>query len=61
MYEPLCTIKLPDEAQINDFKFCEDGQYILFGCTNGRVYRVRRPDPKEINNSDTYLWENPDI
>lgn len=24
LFEPVCTIKLPDEAKINDFKFCDD-------------------------------------
>lgn len=61
MFEPLCTIKMPDDAHINDFKFCADDKHILFACKNGRVYKIRRPDPKEINNSDSYLWENPPI
>jgi WD40 repeat protein len=60
-YEPLCTIKLPDEAKINDFKFCDDDQHILFACQNGNVYRARRPNKKEIDNADSYLWENPPL
>jgi WD40 repeat protein len=61
LFEPLCTFKLPDGAMINDFKFCDDDQHILFGCQNGRVYKVRRPNTKEIDNTDSYHWENPDL
>ena len=28
------------------------------GCGNGRVYQFQRPNPKEINNHETYLVEN---
>ena len=61
IYEPLCCIKLPDDAKLNDFKFCEDDKNILFGCQNGSVYKVERPNPKNINNSDSYLWEDAPI
>lgn len=60
-YEPLCTIKLPDEAHINDFRWSPDDKHVLFACKNGNVYKVRRPETKEIDNSDSYLWPNPDI
>jgi hypothetical protein len=31
-FEPLCTVKLPDDAKICDFKFDPDDQSLLFGC-----------------------------
>jgi len=61
MYEPLCTLKLPNDAHVNDFKWSSDDKSVLFGCQNGKVYNVRRPLAKEIDNSDSYLWINPDI
>ena len=61
MYDPLCTLKLPDNAIINDFKWCPDDKHLLFACKNGNVYKLRRPETKEIDNSDSYLWENPEI
>jgi len=33
----------------------------LFGCNNGYVFEIRRPKASEIDNKDSYLWENPDI
>lgn len=60
-FEPLCTIKLPDDSCINDFRWKDDDQHVIFGCKNGKVFKVRRPEASEIDNSDSYLWENPDI
>jgi WD40 repeat protein len=60
-FEPLCTLKLPDEAMILDFKWDPDDQSLLFGCSNGRVYEVARPNPKKIDNSDTYYWDDAEI
>lgn len=60
-YEPLCTVKLPNDAGITDFKWNPDDDSVIFGCTTGFVYSVRRPKASEINNKDTYLWENADI
>jgi WD40 repeat protein len=57
-FEPLCTVKLPDEAQILDFKWDPEDQMLFFGCKNGRVYEVQRPNPKKIDNSDTYYWHD---
>ena len=37
-YEPLCTVKLPDDAGITDFKWNPDDDSVIFGCTTGYVY-----------------------
>jgi WD40 repeat protein len=37
-YEPLCTIKLPDDAGVTDFKWNKDDKSVLFGCNTGYVY-----------------------
>jgi WD40 repeat protein len=42
-FEPLCTVKLPDDAGINDFKFNDDDKCITFGCNTGFVYEIERP------------------
>jgi WD40 repeat protein len=58
MYEPLCTVKLPHDSCINDFSWNPDDQSVLFGCKNGYVFQVDRPKVDEIDNSDTYYWDN---
>ena len=60
-YEPLCCLKLPDNNKITDFKWTADDNSVIFGCASGYVYEVARPDPKKIDNSDSFLWENPGI
>ena len=60
-YEPLCTVKLPDDAEILDMKWDPDDTSIYCGCRNGRVYEVARPVPKKIDNSDTYYWDDAEI
>lgn len=61
LYEPLCTVKLPDKAGITDFKWNPDDNSVIFGCDNGFVHQVRRPKPNEINSKDSYLWEDVDM
>ena len=34
---------------------------MIFGCETGYVYEIRRPKTAEIDNSDSYLWVDPDI
>jgi len=58
-FDPLCTIKLPDDAGINDFKWNDDDKSIIFGCNNGWLYEVGRPDPKIVDNKESFLLENP--
>lgn len=60
-YDPLCTVKLPDNAGCTDFKWNPDDNSVIFGTTTGYVYQIRRPKPSEIKNKDSYLWENADI
>lgn len=60
-YDALCCLKLPDDARINDFKWNPDGESVIFGCANGFVYQIRRPKAGEIDNSDSYYWEDPPI
>ena len=31
---------------------------MYFGCKNGRVYELSRPNPKKIDNSDSYYWHD---
>jgi len=57
LYEPLCTLKLPNNSGINDFSWNPDDKSVLFGCNNGSVFQVDRPDPTEIDNSDSYYWD----
>jgi len=37
-YRPICTLKLPGEAGINDMKWISGDTHVLIGCTNGYVY-----------------------
>jgi len=37
-FDALCTVKLPDDGGINDFKFTDDDKSIIFGCNTGFVY-----------------------
>ncbi len=60
-FEPLCTVKLPDDSGVNDFKWNQDDNSIIFGCNTGYVYEIRRPKPNEIDNKDSYQWINPDM
>jgi WD40 repeat protein len=60
-FDPLCTVKLPENSGVNDFKWNQDDNSIIFGCNNGYVFEIRRPKASEIDNKDSYLWENPDI
>jgi len=58
MYEPLCTVKLPEDSCVNSFKWNPDDQSVIFGCSNGMVHQVDRPKPDEIDNSDSYYWDD---
>ena len=60
-YRPICTLKLPGDAGINDMKWQSGDTHILVGCTNGYVYQIRRPKENEFDPSDSFLWENADI
>jgi hypothetical protein len=59
-YEPLCTYKLAN-TKICDAFWNSDDKSIVFSCENGFVYQIRRPDPAEINNQETYYWDNADV
>jgi WD40 repeat protein len=61
LFIPICTVKLPNDACINDGKFSCDQKHVIFSCENGRVHKVRLPREDEIDNSDSFLWENPDL
>ena len=61
MFEPLCTIRLPDDAHCTCFEWNPDDKSVMFGCKNGRVYQVRRPSRDEIDNSDSYYWTDAPI
>jgi hypothetical protein len=61
LYDPLCTVKLPEKTGITDFKWNPDDNSVIFGCDTGFVYQVRRPKSSEINNKDSYLWEEAEI
>lgn len=60
-YDPLCCLKLPDDARINDFKWNPDDESVIFGCANGFVHQIRKPKPSEIDNSDSYYWQDPPL
>ena len=60
-YDPLCTVDLPEGGLINDFKWAHDEESLLFGCNNGYVYEVMRPNPNKIDNKDSYYWDNAPI
>jgi len=60
-YRPICTLKLPGDAGINDMKWISGDTHVLIGCTNGYVYQIRRPKENEFDPSDSYLWENADM
>lgn len=59
-YEPLCTVRLAD-ARINAARWEPDDKSIVFACDNGRLYKVRRPEPEEIDNKESYYWDNADV
>lgn len=61
LYEPLCTVQLPNGTPITDFKWNPDDNSIIFGTESGYVYQVRRPKPNEIDNKDSYYWDNCDM
>jgi len=52
---------LPNNDKVNDCRFTPGEQSIIFGCDTGFVYEIRRPKSEEIDNSDSYLWVEPDI
>jgi len=54
---PLCLIELPEDAVINDLTWDANSQNVLIGCKNGHVYELRRPNPREIDNTETYLLD----
>ena len=60
-YDPMCCLKLPDDSKINDFSWNTDDKSLVFGCKNGNVYQIRRPEAKDVDNADSYEWVNPDI
>jgi hypothetical protein len=60
-YSPICTLKLPNDAGINDMKWLPGDDAVIVGCTNGYVYEIKRPDPAEFEAGDSYLWESPPI
>jgi len=60
-YEPLCTVKLAEDAGITDFKWNPGDESVIFGASNGFVHQIRRPKHDEIDNKDSYLWEKADI
>ena len=61
LFEPLCTVKLPDDAHCTCFEWNPDDKSVMFGCRNGRVYQIRRPTRDEIDNSDSYYWNDAPI
>jgi len=61
MFEPLCTVRLPDEADCTCFEWNPDDKSVLFGSSNGRVYQIKRPERSEIDNSDSYYWTDAEI
>jgi hypothetical protein len=59
-YEPLCTYHLAD-TKINDAFFNADDKSIVFACDNGFIYQIRRPEKAEINNGESYYWDNAEV
>jgi len=60
-YDPLCTVKLPNSAGVNDFKWSPSEESLYFGCNTGFVYEIKRPIASQIDNADSFLWETPDM
>jgi WD40 repeat protein len=56
-YEPICTFKLPDNAGIKNFSWNNGDKSLIFGCDNGYVYEIPRPEASEIDSSDTFFWD----
>jgi WD40 repeat protein len=56
-YEPLCLIQIPSSSptKITDLRWDANSTKILVSCTNGKVYQFERPNPKDIDNHETYL------
>jgi WD40 repeat protein len=59
-YEPLCLVKIPSQTPttITDLRWDIKSSKVLVGCSNGRVYQFEKPNPKNIDNHETYLVEN---
>lgn len=51
-------IKLPDDSKVNDLRWDSNSQNVLIGCSNGKVFEIRRPKDNEVDNTETFLVDN---
>lgn len=50
-------IELPEDAKIADMSWDTTSSNLLCGCSNGHAYEIMRPNPREIDNTETYLTD----
>jgi WD40 repeat protein len=58
LYEPICLVKLPDEALVSDLKWDKNSQKVLVSSESGYVYELHKPVKGQVNNKETYLVED---
>jgi len=57
-YDPLCQVRLPEGAQINDLKWDSQSSKVIIACENGYVYELERPTASNVDNKESYLVED---
>jgi WD40 repeat protein len=51
---PICLLILKSCIRINDIKWDTTSSRIIVACENGYVYEIERPDPANLDTSDSY-------